>query len=931
MSSSKVDSLDQGRALWLSTIAFTVCFAVWTIFAIIGIQIKADLGLSDTQFGLLVGTPILTGSLIRLILGIWSDQYGGRVVYTLTMLSAAVMTALLTFAYDYPTFLLAALGVGIAGGSFSVGVAYVAKWYPKEKQGTALGIFGAGNVGAAVTKFAAPVIMVAYGWKTVALVWAAVLAVTAVVFFLFTKDDPDLARRRATGQKPEPLSAMLAPLMSVQVWRFSLYYFFVFGAFVALALWLPRYLIGVYGLDITTAGMIGAMYSIPASIFRAYGGHLSDKYGARRIMYWTFLVSVACTFVLSYPPTQYVVEGIRGPVAFSTRMGLIGFIVVAFVLGFFMSLGKAAVYKHIPVYYPDRVGAVGGIVGLVGGLGGFVLPIAFGLLNDLTGVWQSCFWLLFLIVTVSLVWMHFAIREMERGAVEAGVPVRELPELPEMQPVHGPAQEGALAAQGAIQDWRPEEKNFWESRGRAIARRNLWISVPCLLLSFAVWMVWSVVVAKLPSVGFAFTNEQLFWLASLPGLSGATLRIFYSFMPAIFGGRLWTTLATWSLLIPALGMGFAVQNPDTPYWIFLALALLCGFGGGNFASSMANISFFFPKAEKGNALAINAGLGNLGVSVVQFVVPLAITAGVFGWLGGDPQTATVNGVTTTLWLQNAGFVFIPFIVASAFAAWFGMDDIATMKASFADQSVIFSRTHNWIMCWLYTGTFGSFIGFSAAFPLLSKILFPEVNVLQYAFLGPLVGAVSRALAGKACDRIGGGRITFWVFIAMSLGVVGILYAIGMKSSPSAFPVFFASFLFLFAATGVGNASTFQMIPAIMRKEVVRLEPHLSALDRIKQSDKECCRDYRFHLSDRSVRRILHPEELRQLDQHDRWPRDCPLRLPPLLRELHRRHVVVLHAARRPAVRYGARRRAASADVHSHFRHMIITDNRGDRP
>ena len=838
MSSAIISRADQSKALWLSTIAFTVCFAVWTIFAIIGIQIKADLGLSDTQFGLLVGTPILTGSLIRLILGIWSDQYGGRVVYTLTMLSAAVMTALLTFAYDYPTFLLAALGVGIAGGSFSVGIAYVAKWFPKERQGTALGIFGAGNVGAAVTKFAAPVIMVAYGWRTVALVWAAALAVTAVIFFLFTKDDPDLARRRATGQKPEPLSAMLEPLKSVQVWRFSLYYFFVFGAFVALALWLPRYLIGVYGLDIATAGAIGALYSIPASIFRAYGGHLSDKYGARRIMYWTFLVSVVCTFILSYPPTQYVVEGIRGPVTFSMSMSLVGFIVTAFVLGFFMSLGKAAVYKHIPIYYPDRVGAVGGIVGLVGGLGGFVLPIAFGALNDLTGIWQSCFWLLFLIVTVSLVWMHIAIREMEKSAVEAGVPVRKLPELPEMQPVHGPAQEGALAARGAIQDWRPEEKNFWEDRGRAIARRNLWISVPCLLLSFAVWMVWSVVVAKLPSVGFTFDNEQLFWLAALPGLSGATLRIFYGFMPAILGGRLWTTLATWSLLIPAVGMGFAVQNPNTPYWIFLGLALLCGFGGGNFASSMANISFFFPKAEKGNALAINAGLGNLGVSVVQFVVPLVITAGVFGALGGDPQTATVDGVTTTLWLQNAGFVFVPFIVASAFAAWFGMDDIATMKASFADQSVIFSRAHNWIMCWLYTGTFGSFIGFSAAFPLLSKILFPDVNALQYAFLGPLVGAVTRAAAGKACDRIGGGRITFWVFIAMSLGVVGVLYAIGMKGSPIAFPVFFASFLFLFAASGIGNASTFQMIPAIMRKEVARLEPQLSALDRVKQSDKE---------------------------------------------------------------------------------------------
>ena len=838
MSKTVISPSDQGRALWLSTIAFTVCFAVWTIFAIIGIQIKTDLGLTDTEFGLLVGTPILTGSLIRLLLGIWTDQYGGRIVYSLTMLSAAVMTALLTYAYDYPTFLLAALGVGIAGGSFSVGIAYVAKWYPTEKQGTALGIFGAGNVGAAVTKFAAPVIMVAYGWETVALIWAAVLAAMGVIFFLFAKDDPDLARRRAIGEKPESLAAMLEPLKNIQVWRFSLYYFFVFGAFVALALWLPRYLIGVYGLDITTAGMIGAAYSIPASIFRAYGGHLSDKFGARRIMYWTFAVSVVCTFVLSYPPTQYVMQGIRGPVTFSTEMSITGFIVVTFILGFFMSLGKAAVYKHIPVYYPNRVGAVGGVVGLVGGLGGFVLPIAFGALNDLTGVWQSCFWLLFIVVSVALAWMHVTVRQMERSAVETGVPAKSLPELPEMQAIHGAAQRGALAAHDAIEDWRPEDKTFWEHGGRAIARRNLWISVPCLLLSFSVWMVWSVVVAKLPGVGFAFTTEQLFWLASLPGLSGATLRIFYSFMPAIFGGRLWTTLATWSLLIPAVGMGYAVQNPDTPYWIFLALALLCGFGGGNFASSMANISFFFPKAEKGNALAINAGLGNLGVSVVQFVVPIVITAGVFGWLGGDPQTATANGVTTTLWLQNAGYVFVPFIVASAFAAWFGMNDIATMKASFADQAVIFRRTHNWIMCWLYTGTFGSFIGFSAAFPLLSKVLFPEINVLQYAFLGPLVGALSRAFSGKACDRIGGGRITFWVFIAMSAGVVGVLYAIGMKGSPTAFPVFFASFLFLFAASGVGNASTFQMIPAIMRKELVRLEPGLDAAGRVKQSDKE---------------------------------------------------------------------------------------------
>ncbi len=832
------DRSDQGKALWMSTFAFTICFSVWTIFAIIGIQIKKDLGLTETQFGLLVGTPILTGSLIRLILGIWSDQYGGRVVFTLTMLSAALMTALLVFAYDYTTFLIAALGVGIAGGSFSVGVAYVVKWFPREKQGTALGIFGAGNVGSALTKFAAPTVMVAYGWQTVALVWAAALAITAVLFFVFTKDDPDLARRRATGAKPESLAAMMEPLKNVQVWRFSLYYFFVFGAFVALALWLPRYLIGVYKVDITTAGLIGAMYSLPASVFRAYGGHLSDKYGARRVMYWTFMVCVACTFILSYPPTDYVVQGMSGPIAFSTRMGVTGFIVVAFVLGFFMSLGKAAVFKHIPVYYPDRVGAVGGVVGLVGGLGGFILPITFGMLNDLTGIWQSCFWLLFAIVTVSLIWMHVAVRQMERDALEASGKAASLPELPEMQPIHGPSQAGALSAKGAISDWRPEDRDFWQAQGRAIARRNLWISVPCLLLSFSIWMVWSVVVAKLPSVGFAFSNEQLFWLAALPGLSGATLRIFYSFMPAIFGGRLWTTLATWSLMLPALGIGFAVQNPATPYWIFLLLALLCGLGGGNFASSMANISFFFPKAEKGNALAINAGLGNLGVSVVQFVVPLAITAGVFGALGGNPQTATVAGVTSTLWLQNAGFVFVPFIAASAFAAWFGMNDIASMKASFADQAVIFRRAHNWIMCWLYTGTFGSFIGFSAAFPLLSKILFPEVNALQLAFLGPLVGAVSRALAGKTCDRIGGGRITLWVFVAMSLGVVGVLYAIGMKGDPTAFPVFFGSFLFLFAASGVGNASTFQMIPAIMRKEVARLETGMSAAERVRQAEKE---------------------------------------------------------------------------------------------
>ncbi len=826
---------DQSRALWLSTLAFTLCFAVWTIFSIIGVQIKRDLGLTETQFGLLVGTPILTGSLIRLILGIWADQYGGRIVYAATMLAAAVATLLLTFAYDYPTFLLAALGVGIAGGSFAVGVTYVSKWYPKEKQGTALGIFGAGNVGAAVTKFAAPFVMIAYGWRTVAVIWALALAVMTVVFWLGTKDDPDLARRRSLGLKPEPISALLEPLKNVQVWRFALYYFFVFGAFVALALWLPRYLIGVYGLDIATAGMVGAAYSVPASIFRAYGGHLSDKFGARTVMYWTFMVSVVCTFLLSYPPADYVVRTTTGTVTFHLEIGLVAFIVIAFVLGFFMSLGKAAVYKHIPVYYPNRVGPVGGIVGLIGGLGGFVLPIVFGLLNDLTGVWQSCFWLLFLIAAVALVWMHFAIMAMEREAREQGVPRASLPELPEMQPVHGKAQQGVLAASGAIQDWSPEDPAYWAAKGRAVARRNLWISIPNLLLAFAVWMVWSVVVAKLPAVGFRFTTDQLFWLAALPALSGATMRIVYGFMPPIFGGRLWTTLATWSLMIPAVGIGLAVQNPSTPYVIFLALALLCGFGGANFASSMANIAFFFPKAEKGNALALNAGLGNLGVSVVQFVVPLVITAGVFGALGGEAQLASTG---ERLFLQNAGYIWVPFIAASAIAAWFGMDDLASMKASFAQQAVIFQRRHNWIMCWLYVGTFGSFIGYSAGFPLLTKTLFPDVNALQLAFLGPLVGAMSRSLTGWVSDRWGGGRVTLWVFAGMAVAVLSVLYFITIKDQPGAFLGFFASFMALFCLTGIGNASTFQMIPAIMRKDMARLMPGVDEPTRARQAEME---------------------------------------------------------------------------------------------
>jgi NNP family nitrate/nitrite transporter-like MFS transporter len=369
-----------------------------------------------------------------------------------------------------------------------------------------------------------------------------------------------------------------------------------------------------------------------------------------------------------------------------------------------------------------------------------------------------------------------------------------------------------------INTWEPETPAFWQQTGKATAGRNLWISIPALLLAFAVWMVWSVVVVNLPNIGFTYSNNQLFWLTALPGLSGATLRIFYSFMVPIFGGRRWTAISTGSLLIPAIGIGFAVQDVHTGYPTMLVLALLCGFGGGNFASSMANISFFYPKASKGFALGMNAGLGNLGVSVVQFVVPLVITMAVFGAWGGESMTWTKAGATKEMWLQNAGFIWVPFIALATLLAWFGMNDLASAKASFSEQAVIFKRKHNWLMCWLYTGTFGSFIGYSAAFPLLIKIQFPDVNPLDYAFLGPLVGALSRVAGGVISDKLGGARVTLWSFFLMIAAVLGVLYFMPHGGLGGSFGGFFWMFMVLFAGTGIGNASTFRMIPVIFLTE-----------------------------------------------------------------------------------------------------------------
>ncbi len=379
--------------------------------------------------------------------------------------------------------------------------------------------------------------------------------------------------------------------------------------------------------------------------------------------------------------------------------------------------------------------------------------------------------------------------------------------------------------------WAPEDKLFWEREGEAIAKLNLWISVPALFLAFAIWQVWSVVAVGLPSLGFKYSTNQLFWLAAAPALSGATLRIFYSFIVPLVGGRRWTAISTATLLIPAIGIGYAVQDNTTTYPTMLMLALLCGLGGGNFSSSMANISFFFPKERKGSALGVNAGLGNLGVSVVQFLSPLVVTAGIFGIFGGDAQNIVKNGQTVQVWTQNAAFIWVPWILLASLVSWFGMNDIADAKASFATQAIIFGRKHNWLMCVLYLGTFGSFIGYAAGFPLLIKSQFPGVNPLAYAWLGPLVGAIIRPFGGWLADKMGGARVTFWNFIVMAVAVVGVLYflpkgtgsVLAMPWGPveGSFTGFFLMFLVLFLTTGIGNGSTFRMIPVIFLHQAMR--------------------------------------------------------------------------------------------------------------
>ncbi len=388
--------------LAVSTLAFTVCFMVWMMFGVIGIPLKQQLGLNATEFGLLTAMPVLSGSLVRVPLGIWTDRFGGRNVMTLLMAVTVPAVWLMAYATQYWQFLVIGLFVGLAGGSFSVGTPYVARWFPQQRQGMAMGVYGAGNSGSAVNKFLAPVLLVAGGWALVPQVYAAILAGTVVLFWLFSAHDP----RHLVASNVRFVDQLQA-LKDPRVLKYCQYYSIVFGGYVALALWMVQYYVGEYGLDIRVAALLAACFSLPGGVLRAIGGVLSDKYGAHKVTWWVMWVSWICLFLLSYPQTDFTIATVNGPKTFHLGLNVYSFTALMGVLGVAFAFGKASVFKYIGNDYPDNIGAISGIVGLAGGLGGFVLPILFGLLLDLTGVRSSAFMLLYGVVWVSLIWMYW--------------------------------------------------------------------------------------------------------------------------------------------------------------------------------------------------------------------------------------------------------------------------------------------------------------------------------------------------------------------------------------------------------------------------------------------------------------------------------------------------------------------------------------------
>ncbi len=386
-----------------STFAFTVCFMVWMMFAVIGIPIKKTLDLNETQFGILVALPVLTGSLFRLPIGMWTDKFGGRIVFFLLMVSTIIPIWLISEGTKYWHYLVTGLFVGVAGASFTVGIAYCARWFPKHRQGLAMGIFGAGNTGAAITKLVAPTIVVAYGWAMVPKVYAVLMLVTAVIFWMFTFTDEDHATGHSTVTVREQLQVLKDPV----VWRYSQYYSIVFGGYVALSLWMTKYYITEYGFDLQLAALLAAAFSVPGGVLRAIGGWFSDKFGAHTVTWWVLWISLVCLFFLSYPQTVLTVQTVTGPKTFHFGLGPVLFTIIMFTMGIAFAIGKASVFKYISDDYPHNIGVVSGVVGLAGGMGGFILPIMFGALVDLTGVRSSAFMLMFGVVWVSLMWMYF--------------------------------------------------------------------------------------------------------------------------------------------------------------------------------------------------------------------------------------------------------------------------------------------------------------------------------------------------------------------------------------------------------------------------------------------------------------------------------------------------------------------------------------------
>ena len=407
---SRTQDSNRVSVLVVSTLAFTTCFMVWMMFGVIGIPIKKSLNLNATQFGLLTATPVLTGSVVRVPLGIWTDKYGGRVVMALLMAATIPAIWLMAYATEYWHFLAIGLFVGLAGGSFSVGTPYVARWFPKNQQGFAMGVYGAGNSGAAVNKFVAPAILVAFGWAMVPRVYAAVMLAVVALFWLFSASDPS-HRVPSTLKFTDQLRALRDP----KVLKYCQYYSIVFGGYVALSLWMVQYYVGEYGLDIRVAALLAACFSLPGGVLRAVGGWLSDKYGAHSVTWWVMWVSWICLFLLSYPQTHFTVQTIKGPASFGIGLNVYGFTALMLVLGIAFAFGKASVFKYISEDYPKNIGAISGIVGLAGGLGGFVLPILFGALLDVTAVRSSAFMLLYGVVWVSLTWMYFT--EVRRAPV----------------------------------------------------------------------------------------------------------------------------------------------------------------------------------------------------------------------------------------------------------------------------------------------------------------------------------------------------------------------------------------------------------------------------------------------------------------------------------------------------------------------------------